>query len=578
MQKKWDSQRSPIFFRNICRLLDFCAAFQTNGVSHLVGDFARTPILDRTRIAVAFGLRPDFAVLGEELERSGVEFDEGLLNHRLVFAVTTFHVHHHGDRNASGNPFVSTLGQVANRAHVTVHLVVGENRSGVAEAVAVVRIEIRRGGATTFIAKEVIEGAELALEALAALEFLLHHFNDELFGFNQGNLDVAVAVAFEHQLRLHKCRKAVQNFGRGLGNPLAEFFHLGCGIEAFDFGFVMGEGFGKFGNQHADIRNKFKKAFRNQSDTKILAVGGAGGDNVGELFYDMFQIHLFRLHFFGNEGDVRMGLQGGFQSDMGSGTSHKLDEVPVFLRRVGVAHDVADQFGVGLDSRIEAERGFDVFVFQVAVDGFRATANDALGILRLEIFTENGRIRVGVVAADDDDSVELLLVGDLQAFLPLFFGFQLGSSRLDDIESAGIAVGVHHLAVNNDELAVFESGRSAEETEKPAALVDALDAVEKARDNIVSTGSLTARKDNADIDRLGVSRRLARLEGNIRSTVGVREKGLDFFLVADGLGCLALVELDVESSFAKGYWKFRLVSLAGFAENGQIVGHDVPLG
>ena len=202
------------------------AAFQLDREVRDVANFAGTPVLDRTRVGVGFSLGPSIAVLGEELERSAVQFHESLLDHRLVGTVTTFDVHHHGDRNATGSPLFDTLGQVTHRAHVAVHLVEGEHRSGVTEAVAVVGVEVRRSGATAFVTEEVVEGGELALEVLAALEFLLHHFDDELFGFDEGNLHVAVAVAVQHQLALSGGGEALEDFGRSLGNP----FHGGRGL------------------------------------------------------------------------------------------------------------------------------------------------------------------------------------------------------------------------------------------------------------------------------------------------------------------------------------------------------------
>lgn len=548
-------------------------AFQLNREVRDVANFARTPVLDRTRVGVRFSLGPDFAVLGEELERSTVEFDESFLDNRLVGTVTAFHVHHHGYRNATGNPLVDTLREVTDRAHVAVHLVEGEHGCRVTEAVAVVSVEVTRSGATAFVTEEVVECRELTLEVLAALEFLFHHFDDELFSFDEGHLDVAMAVAFEHELSLNECREGNENFSRSLGNPSTELFDLGCSIEAFDFLFVVGEGFGKFRNKDADVRDEFEEAFRNEGHTEVLAFSGTGSDDVCDVLDDLLQLHLLALHFFGNEADVRMSLEGGFKSDVGSGAAHELDEVPVLAGGVGVAHDVADEFGIGLDGSVETEGGFDVFVLQVAVDGLRAAADDAGGTVRLEVFAENGSVRVGVVTTDNHDSVELLGLGDSHALLELFFGFELGTAGLDDVESASVAVGIHDLFVDHDELAVFEAAWATEEAEELRLRVNALDTVEDTGDNVVSTRSLTTGKDNANVQSLSFAVSLAGLQLNVRSTVGVREQGLDLLLIADGFSCLTLVECYVESTVAESNGEFRLVGLAGLAECRQIVSH-----
>ena len=487
--------------------------------------------------------------------------------------MTTFDVHHHGDRNATGSPLFDALREVTHRAHVAVHLVEGEHRGGEAEAVAVVGVEVRRSGAAAFVTEEVVEGAELALEVLAALEVLLDHLDDELFGFDEGNLHVAVAVAFEHQLALSCGREALEDFGRSLGNPVAELFNLGSGVEAFDFFFVVGEGFGEFGNEHADIRDEFEEAFRNQADTEVLAVSGTGSDDVCNVLDDLLELHLLGLDFFRNQADVRMGLESGFESDVRSATAHELDEVPVLLSGVGIAHDVADEFGIGLDGSVETEGGFDVFVLEVAVDGLRAAANHAGSAVGLEVFTENCSVRVGVVTTDNHDSVELLGLGNGHALLELFFSFELGTARLDDVESTSVAVGVHDLFVDHDELAVLEAGGAAEEAEELGILADALDTVEDTRDHVVSTRSLATGEHHAHVQSLTGSGLGSLLHADVRSAVGVREQGLDLGLVADGLGGLALHESNFESAVAESGGEFRLVGLAGLAEDGQIVSH-----
>ena len=50
-----------------------------------------------------------------------------------------------------------------------------------------------------------------------------------------------------------------------------------------------------------------------------------------------------------------MGLEGAFQCDVRGGATHQLDEVPVFLCGVAVAHDVADDFRIYLCSGVETE-------------------------------------------------------------------------------------------------------------------------------------------------------------------------------------------------------------------------------
>ena len=375
------------------------------------------------------------------------------------------------------------------------------------------------------------------------------------------------------QLALSGGGEALEDFGRSLRNPVAELFNLGGGVEAFDFLFVVGEGFGEFRNEHADIRDEFEEAFRNQADAEVLAVSSTGSDDVCNVLDDLLQLHLLGLDFFRNQADVRVGLESGFESNVRSATAHELDEVPVLLGGVGIAHDVADEFGVGLHGGVETEGSFDVFVLEVAVDGLRAAANHAGSAVGLEVFTENGSVRVGVVTTDDHDSVELLSLGNSHALLELFFSFELGTAGLDDVESTSVAVGVHDLFVDHDELAVLEARRTAEEAEELRILADALDTVEDTRDHVVSTRSLATGEHDAHVESLAGSSLGSLLHGDVRCTVGVREQSLDLGLVTHGFSSLTLVERDLESAVTESGGEFRLVGLAGLAEDGQIVSH-----
>ena len=336
---------------------------------------------------------------------------------------------------------------------------------------------------------------------------------------------------------------------------------------------MVGEGFGEFRNEHADIRDEFEEAFRNQADAEVLAISSTGSDDVCNVLDDLLQLHLLGLDFFRDQADVRVGLESGFESDVRSATAHELDEVPVLLGGVGIAHDVADEFGVGLHGGVETEGGFDVFVLEVTVDGLRAAANHAACAVGLEVFTENSSVGVGVVTTDDHDSVELLGLGNSHALLELFFSFELGTAGLDDVESASVAVSVHDLFVDHDELAVFEARRTAEEAEELGILADALDTVEDTRNHVVSTRSLATGEHHAHVESLTGSGLGGLLHADVGSAVGVGEQGLDLGLVTDGLGGLALHESNFESAIAERYGEFRLVGLAGLAEDGQIVSH-----
>lgn len=85
------------------------------GDGRTVADLARPEVLDWARIYEAGLACPLVALADEVLVWSAVQLDESLLDDRLHLAGTLLHVHHHGDRNTTGNPFVNRLEGVLDR-------------------------------------------------------------------------------------------------------------------------------------------------------------------------------------------------------------------------------------------------------------------------------------------------------------------------------------------------------------------------------------------------------------------------------------------------------------------------------
>ena len=61
----------------------------------LVAELGLTVELDRTRVDEAHRVRPFVTVCGEVGEGLALKVYKRLLDHRLEFAVTTLHIHHH---------------------------------------------------------------------------------------------------------------------------------------------------------------------------------------------------------------------------------------------------------------------------------------------------------------------------------------------------------------------------------------------------------------------------------------------------------------------------------------------------
>lgn len=98
--------------------------------------------------------------------------------------------------------------------------------------------------------------------------------------------------------------------------------------------------------------------------------------------------------FFTNQYPINSCLKGAFKCDMGSRSSHKSHEVVVTLARQSVNTQVTDTLRICFCSCIKTERNFNMFIFQITVNGFWASNNSALGMMFLEILSEQACVGV----------------------------------------------------------------------------------------------------------------------------------------------------------------------------------------
>ena len=225
---------------------------------------------------------------------------------------------------------------------------------------------------------------------------------------------------------------------------------------------------------------------------------------------------------------------------MAGAASHEADEVPVFFCRVGVALDVSDQLRVNLASGIEAEGGLDHLVLEVAVDGLRAADNLYAALLLQVVLCQHAGVGVRVVTADDYNSLDAQFLAHLNAVVELPSLFEFGTTRTDDIESAGVTVLVDDLFGQFLILALDQTGRTAQETVELVGWVKFLQSVKQTADHVVTAGSLSTGQDNAYVHYGQCCGSLAAgFHSDDRQAVGVREEFLYLFLISNTLRCSA---------------------------------------
>ena len=149
-----------------------------------IADFGRSIILDRTRIDKAGFLGPLFTMRLKELERLAIQFDQRLLDDRLVLTVTALDVHHLRDRHTAGNPLCGRLRQVGDLGEISVVAILDEHEGIITQGIAVIGIKIGRECTSSLITQEMMQRAELAVVGTGLLslgQLVLDESGEQLF-------------------------------------------------------------------------------------------------------------------------------------------------------------------------------------------------------------------------------------------------------------------------------------------------------------------------------------------------------------------------------------------------------------
>ena len=180
-------------------------------------------------------------------------------------------------------------------------------------------------------------------------------------------------------------------------------------------------------------------------------------------------------------------------------------------------------------------------------------------MIRRKILGQDSRIRVGIVAADDDNRCKAMFLSRLGRRLELLRSLNLCSARTDDIKPACVAVCIDEGVIKFNAVVVNQSARAALEAEQDILPVRRLQRVIQTGDDIVSARCLAAGENDTNnlLFRRGCIGSL--LEGNLLLSIGVREQASDLLLICNTLGGLSLPDADVRDSVSEHTRKLRLV-------------------
>ena len=355
----------------------------------------------------------------------------------MVLALSALDVHHSHQGVAARLPLGGVVFQVVDCAHEPAEAHFDQNRGVHADAVAVVAVEVGGEGAAALVAEVVGDRGELVavgagLAAGGQLGF--DQLHQELFGLDFGHLHVSVGVSVQQKLLADRPGQEVEQSG-GFGGELRQ--NVGVELSEFQLGCVplLGQDVVDLRNQGFGLSDELDQTLGDQEDPVVLSGLRAGDDDISQFLCDLVQLDSLGLNFLADEGLGGPSQKRALQGNVRGGPAHQTDEVVVLLRGDCVDHNVADQLGVGLAGGVEAEADLDVLVLQVAVNGLGSADHARAAVVLREVLRQQAGVGVRVIAADDDQPVQLEALAVLHGLLELLGGLDLVAAGHDHVET-----------------------------------------------------------------------------------------------------------------------------------------------
>ena len=180
------------------------------------------------------------------------------------------------------------------------------------------------------------------------------------------------------------------------------------------------------------------------------------------------------------------------------------------------------------------------------------------------ILRKHARIGVRIVAADNNDGSNAVLLANLCGNGKLLFGLQLGSSGTDDIKSAGISVLINISILKHNIIVLNQSAGASLEANQDILFIGCLQGIVQTAYDIVSARCLSAGKNHADYLLLSGRSILSLLKGNLGFPVGVREQLFNFLLICCTGGSASLLDSNLGDSMSEHCRELRNILISCF--------------
>ena len=247
---------------------------------------------------------------------------------------------------------------------------------------------------------------------------------------------------------------------------------------------------------------------------------------------------------------------------MRSGTSHYLDEIPIFLCRFTVSFYISDQLAIGLCRCIKTKGKLNILIFQITVNGLGASDYLYAGFMRCHIFGQYRCIGIGIITANDNNGRHAMLPADLHNKLKLLLCLQLGPARTDNIKSACISISIDICIIKYKIVILQKPTRSAFKAKQDIVRIRCLQGIIEAADNIVAARCLSSRKDHTDNMFLCLGSILSFMKDYFSFSVSVRKKCLNLLLISCTLRYFSLNDTNLRDTVPKHPRKLWLISVS----------------
>mmetsp|Transcript_10908 Transcript_10908/g.16471 ORF Transcript_10908/g.16471 Transcript_10908/m.16471 type:complete len:244 (+) Transcript_10908:533-1264(+) len=162
---------------------------------------------------------------------------------------------------------------------------------------------------------------------------------------------------------------------------------------------------------------------------------------------------------------------------------------------------VGNHLGKRFHRRIKTKRHFNIFVLQIAINGFGNAHHRALALVLGKELRQYGCIGVAIVAANHHQTVEIVVRHRLQRRRHLFLCRNLVAPALNHIEATSVAISIQKVGSQLHKAIDHHAFRTASKTQQHTVLVQLLERVKQTTNHVVTARCATTRQHHTNTQR-----------------------------------------------------------------------------